>query len=421
MFGDYDRATALRTWQAAGMALAAGGVAASRGSGAVAAVVALSPMVWAFGRLHRHAPSAGSTSDLIAKVLGVRTGLFTGLIQLAGYVLLAIGFARSLGYAVTLLLVQDVESALTSWWWPAWSVAVAILAAALTYFCRTRLIVSIAAILAAAGILMYFYVAISAIARVATGTVPQPTGGVAPQSGLSTSAVLIALGLTLLGVEAVTTMNARVRSGSRPIGSAIAVIALCAATGWVAVALAYDTALAFDVSQMVLLASDLFADAGSLWLLASSLTLGSAALLAITIAAVRVASRLTQQISRRSRVGTVTIDIAVVTSILIVVTTKDWGGAGSKLAGVAPLLLIAVYVVAAEANSRLPGSSDAAMVLRVFMPTLAVVGVVLVPLSYYEFDAESLWPVALTATTVAVAALVAFRLPGDRIQIHQPT
>jgi len=52
MFGDYDRATALRTWQAAGMSLAAGGAAVTRGPGAVAAVVALSPMVWAFGRLH---------------------------------------------------------------------------------------------------------------------------------------------------------------------------------------------------------------------------------------------------------------------------------------------------------------------------------------------------------------------------------
>ena len=50
----------------------------------------------------------------------------------------------------------------------------------------------------------------------------------------------------------------------------------------------------------------------------------------------------------------------------------------------------ATYVIA-EVNSRLPGSSNAAMVLRVFMPTLAVV-VVLIPLSYYEFDAVSLWP-----------------------------
>jgi hypothetical protein len=170
----------------------------------------------------------------------------------------------------------------------------------------------------------------------------------------------------------------------------------------------------------VLLASDLFSGAGSLWLMVSSVALGSAALLAITLAAVRVASRLTQQMSQQSRVGAVTLAFGVVTSMLLIVTARDWGGAGSMLVGVAPLLLIAVYMIAAEANSRLPGSSDAAMVLRVLMPTLAVV-VVLVPLSYYDFDAESLWPAALAAATVAVAALVAFRLSGDRIQIQQPT
>ena len=80
MFGDFDRATDVRGWQAAGLSLAAGGIAATRGAGAVAAVIALGPMVWAFGRLHRHSPSAGSTSDLVAKVLGGRTGLFTGLL-----------------------------------------------------------------------------------------------------------------------------------------------------------------------------------------------------------------------------------------------------------------------------------------------------------------------------------------------------
>ena len=152
----------------------------------------------------------------------------------------------------------------------------------------------------------------------------------------------------------------------------------------------------------------------------SSLALGSAALLAITLAAVRVASRLTQQMSQQSRGGAVTLVFGVATSMLLIVAIEDWGGARSKLAGVAPLLLIAVYVIAAKANSRLPGSSDAAMVLRVLMPTLAVV-VVLVPLGYYDFDAESLWPAALAAATVAVAALVAFRLPGDRNQIPQPT
>jgi hypothetical protein len=369
MFGDNGRATALQTWQAAGLSLAAGGIAATRGPGAVAAALALAPMVWAFGRLHRHAPSASSTSDLVAEVLGMRAGVFTGLLQLVGYLLLAASFAHGPGMAAAVLVVHDVESATTSWWLPVWTVAGAIAAAALIYFCRTRVIVSIVSVLAAAGMLVFFYVALAAVARVATGTIPQQTGRGAPQSGLGTSTLLITLGLALLGVEAITTLNARVSSVSRSIGSAIAVIVLCAATGWVAVALAPgNAALAFDQSQIVLLASELFADAGSLWLLAGSVALGSAALLAITFAAVRVASRLTRQISQQQHVGAVIIGVALVTSMLVIVTTKDWGGAGAKLSVVAPLLLIAVYVVAAEANSRLPESSDAANVLRVAMP-----------------------------------------------------
>ncbi len=417
MVEDDRLATDLRTWQATGLSLAAGGIAATKGPGAVAAVVALAPMIWAFGRLHRHAPSAGSTSDLMAKVLGVRIGLFTGLLQLLGYLLLVAGFARGFGFAVTMLFVQDVESAITSWWLPVWAIAAVVLAAALTHFCRTRLLVSIAAILAVTGVLVYFFIALSAIARVASGTFPSSTAGEAPESGSGTATMLIGLGLTLLGVEAVTTLNSRVSSVSRPLGSAMALIALCAAVGWVAVALASGSAgLAFDESQMMLLASNL-AETGHIWLAMGSLGLGSAALLALTLAAVRVAARLMRQISRQPPVGAVTVGVVVVASMLNIVMTTGWGGFGGKLAYVAELLLLSVYVIAAEANSRLPGGSEAAMALQLWMPTLAVV-VVLVPLSYYEFDAESLRALALVVLVGAAAALVAFRLPEDRIQIR---
>ena len=111
--------------------------------------------------------------------------------------------------------------------------------------------------------------------------------------------------------------------------------------------------------------------------------------------------------------------VAAATAMLVVVTTQNWAGAASKLTGVAPLLLLVLYVIAAEANSRLPGSSDAAMALRVFMPTLAVV-VVLIPRSYYEFDALSLWPPAIAAAIGAAAALAAFRL-SDRAHIRPVT
>lgn len=45
----------------------------------------------------------------------------------------------------------------------------------------------------------------------------------------------------------------------------------------------------------------------------------------------------------------------------------------------------------------------------------------LVPLAYYDYDAESLWSVALAAAIAAVAAVLAFRLPADRSEIQPPT
>jgi hypothetical protein len=108
------------------------------------------------------------------------------------------------------------------------------------------------------------------------------------------------------------------------------------------------------------------------------------------------------------------------TAILVVITTRVRGDAGYTFSYLAPLALVAVYVVAAEANSRLPGSSDAATVLRVWMPALGLV-VVLVPLRYHEFDAASLWAVSLGAAVGVVAALVAFTLPADRNQTVRPT
>lgn len=263
-------------------------------------------MVWAFGRLHRHAPSADTTSDLVAQVLGVRTGVFTGLLQLVGYLLLGAGFAKGVGLAVPLWFTVDVDAVRTGSWWPACSVA---------------------------------------------------------------AALLTTLGLALLGIEAVTTLSGRVSSVSRPMGLAVAVIALCATTGWVAVARASSAVgLAFDESWIVLLNADFFDSSGGYWLVSGSLALGSAALLAITLAAVRVAARLTQQITHRQHIGAVTIGAASVMSLLVLGVTQDWGGTGSKLVFVAPLLLLAVYMAVAEANSRLPGSGEAAMAVGVLMP-----------------------------------------------------
>jgi hypothetical protein len=72
-------------WVATGLSLAVIGIATQLGVFTAYAVVLLSPMVYVFARLHRQAPDARTTSDIVAAVLGERFGMFAGLIQLVAY------------------------------------------------------------------------------------------------------------------------------------------------------------------------------------------------------------------------------------------------------------------------------------------------------------------------------------------------
>lgn len=86
---------------ATGLSLAVIGMTTQLGVFTAYAVVLLSPMVYVFARLHRHAPDARTTSDLLAAVLGERFGLFAGLIQLVAYLVIGAKCARLV--AVSLL------------------------------------------------------------------------------------------------------------------------------------------------------------------------------------------------------------------------------------------------------------------------------------------------------------------------------
>ena len=109
-------------WQAAGLSLAAPGVAVTHGSGGLLVAVALAPMVYVFGRLRSHAVTSRSVADLIGAVPGERVGLGAALVQGVGYLLLAFPFARTIGLLVVSELLEDPESVLNTWWWPLCSV-----------------------------------------------------------------------------------------------------------------------------------------------------------------------------------------------------------------------------------------------------------------------------------------------------------
>jgi hypothetical protein len=123
-------------WQAAGLSLAAPGVAVTHGSGGLLVAVALAPMVYVFGRLRSHAVTSRSVADLIGAVPGERVGLGAALVQGVGYLLLAFRFARTIGLLVVSELLEDPESVLNTWWWPLCSVLAPVIAARVGTTCR---------------------------------------------------------------------------------------------------------------------------------------------------------------------------------------------------------------------------------------------------------------------------------------------
>jgi ethanolamine permease len=406
----------LATWQAAGFSLAVVGVAALSGWSALVAAVMLAPMVWVFGRLRQHAPESLSTSDLVGGAVGERMALMTGLIQLAAYVLLGVHLAWAVGLEVVLEAVGPTPVP-SRGWWAFCSIAAVVVAGVMTSL-RLRVIASVAAILAATGLLIQFYLALAVAAEKASGTEPRfPTSAISPPDYHSSLDLgwwwIVELGLVFVGFEVVTTLNRQVGSVNRPMGLAIGATAVCALTVGLQVKWA-------GIGRIGVLAADYLGDAGAYWYLVGLLALSCAGLLAISTAAVRVLTRLTEQLTSTSRAGTVPVVLVAVMAALILVLSLNWGDVSSKLGNVAPLLLLVLYVLAAEANARIPGSGYAAQAVRVFM-ALLLAGVVItfagISQIYYRAtfsQAPEVWQLAITAGIVAIAAMTAFGRRGER-------
>ena len=166
------------TWVAAGLSLAVIGITTQFGVFTVYAAVLLAPMVYVFARLHGHAPQARTTSDLVGAVLGERLGVFAGLIQLVAYLLLGVKFARLVALFAVALLEKFVaaESNVPIGWFTVGSIAAVVAAGVVIYLLSTRGIAWVAAILAAVGMLVYFYVALALVALIAAGNEPRDPG-----------------------------------------------------------------------------------------------------------------------------------------------------------------------------------------------------------------------------------------------------
>jgi hypothetical protein len=388
----------LPTWRAAGLSLAVAGTAVFNGVGALGAVLIAAVVIYALERLHRHAPHAPSTSDLVGSTLGPPAARLTGMIQLIAYAVMAAGVAVSLG-GLSFYHSADPASAMASWWWPALSVAFVVLAATLVAVLPTRTIGAVAAVLAAVGLLVYFYVGLAIIAKVLSGTARLDIGPQSFPSALVTLATVIPLGLGLVGFEVASAANSRLQSVSRPLGLALAAVAVCTVTLLVAVNVAAAGGFQYQASSFSSIAVEMFGYPSRFWLLAGPVPLSCAAVLALLWAATRVAGRLFGD-----GVATSTL-VAVTVAVVAVVLCRYQRDVSGLLAGVAALLLLAVYILVAEANSRVSGTPAAVQVPRAVMLATATC-VVFIPLRARDFTPAAWWPLGVTILIAGVATLL---------------
>ncbi|MDH6198853.1 hypothetical protein M2272_005513 [Mycobacterium frederiksbergense] len=389
---------ALPVWRATGLSLAPIVGSAFNGVAALCAAVIAGVVIFALVRLHRHAPHAASTGDLVASTVGPGAGRFTSLIQLAAYVLLGVGSALALALQ-PLTGAPDLESALAGWWWPGWSVAVVIIAGAVVAYLPTRAVGATAAALAGVGLLVFLYIALAIVTRVASGTPPMEFGPSHVDSLLLVTAAAIPLALGLVGFEASTVVSGRLQSVGRPLGNAVAVIALCALALLVATNIGTTGRFLPSASNLPLVVSEFFHNAGFYWFVAGAVCLGSAASLALMWATTRVAARLF------GSGPAVAMLVPAVMCILAVLFCRFQHHIDGLPTTVPTLLLLVLYVLVAEANSRIDGSPATQQTPRVIL-SVVLVCVVLIPLRASNFAGPTLWPLATTGAILAVAALL---------------
>ncbi len=412
--GGWFSSADLPMWQATGLSLAVIVGHVLSGSGALLFGLLAIGVIWTLHRLHAQAPEARTTADLIASASGATVGRAVSVVQFAAYVLIAAYVARTAA-EISLIWLNGLDIAIPEWSGAALAMAAAAMAAVLAGVLPTRVLASVVTMLAAFGLLVYFYVALAVIAKSASGTAPvEPMidlGATPASTEWGPAALLVALAIAFVGFEIPTTASDRLRSVGRPLGAAIALVALCAATAWVAVNMATVGDFRYDAADLAPIASQMFGELGALWpLLAATTAQAIAALLVLTWGAKRIVAPFAAAASPMPLALT-----AVATIALALVVAGDPAGLSSKLWGVAGLLLIAVYLVAAQANSRIDDSSTIAWAF------FALMGLVLAAAVLLKGADAGWWPVGITVVVFGAAAAFAVKRPARPApRPHQP-
>jgi len=388
----------LAGWQAAGLALAAAAMAARTGLGSVVGVVILLPIVYALVRLRRHAPEAGSTAEVIGSTAGPRGAAFAVNLQVTGYALLAVTAAQTFG----LLRLPPPVSAdpfgppqFNAWLWSLWAVAAIVAAATVVFALSDRLVATLAALLAAGGLLIQFYYGLAVVARGVSGSVSEQPVTTEPPTGLAAAGTLAVAAISLAGFEVVTTRTRRESSNGWPMGLAIGVVALIAVIAWWACQYSGFGAGSLDGSNFGLAVMDFYGDTASQIVSIGAAMFVAAALLALLWGIAKATDRLDVAVPSDAVFGGVVVVMAVLAVVVIHV--------GWTLGYVGALVLFALYGLVLIAESRIADDGAASWWLRLIMP-IVFAAVVLLPLAWAQFDTSALKPVVVAAALIAAAA-----------------
>lgn len=388
-------APTLAGWQVTGLSLAVLVGHVLNGAGAFVFGLLSVGVIWTLHRLRGNAPHARTTADLISSVPGAVPARAVRVVQFSAYALIG---AYSTTNIVSLALTwsTDPDATPPDWSVPALCILVVGLAATAVATLPTRLLALVATALAAIGLLAYFYVALAVIAKIASGAqLAAPSMDIEASSALTewgAAATVIALAIVFAGFEIPTTANDRLTSVRRPLGLAIALIAICATTAWVASNMATAGGFRYEATDLVFIASDMFGQSTTLALFLATIALTVAAVLVLMWGATRVI---------RPAAGSTPVPLvttAVVTGVLACTLAIGFGDMQVDLWAVAGLLLLVLYVAAAHANSRLDDSSTTAWAWLVLMAIVLAIATVLTGAS------RGWWPVVVAIVIVAAAS-----------------
>jgi len=242
------------------------------------------------------------------------------------------------------------------------------------------------------------------IAKLASGTAaampPTEFGATAAMTEWGPAALLVSLAIPFVGFEIPTTVSDRLRSVRRPLGIAIALVAVCAITLWIATNMATAGEFRYSAADFAIVFTDMFGDSSGMWLILALIGHALAAMLVLMWGATRVV---------RPAIGDSPLPLAtsaVVMAVLALAVSIGWADFEAKIWGVAGVLLLVVYVAAAQANLRIDDSTTA-------WAWFAGMGLALGVVVVLQGASEGWWPMLIAAVIVAAAAALAVK--SDRV------